>query len=220
MTLRQAELETSEQVIRGNPTISLPKLLLHVGIFALLFATDSWTFPYLNDAFRWIQKYVLNFDYFREMGHLYTTTLASLFIWKLAPSRKRAIPYLFAGVLLASGAMELMKPIIARERPNYTDGKTVFAAPFTSKSPSMPSGHATTAMANANALGLVFPQARPAFIMMGVFSGFSRVEQGKHFMSDVYLGFILGFLVTNAVALYWRKKTLWLDSVFFAQKSP
>ncbi|MGF1573866.1 MAG: phosphatase PAP2 family protein [Sumerlaeia bacterium] len=211
MSSKPIELESAAKIIRGKPTLSLPKILLHLAIFTVLLLTDEWLFPSVQSLFEWIEKRVFSFDYFREMGHFYTTILACLLIWKILPSRRRAVPFIFGAVVFASLMMVIAKPLLARQRPNHSDGKTVFMVPFTSSSPSLPSGHATTAMANAHALSLVLPQAKPIFYALALGAGCSRVEQGRHFASDVYLGFIFGIFFTNAAALFWQRRADWLD---------
>lgn len=207
-------LESCAEVIRCKPRFSIVWLCIHLVIFTVLLLTDEWQFPILKDATQYIEKYVFSFDYCREFGHFYSTALACVLIWILLPAKRRAVPYLIVAVLVASVAMELMKVTTARKRPNHSEGKTVFLQPFTAESPSMPSGHATAAMANANALSLLFPPARPVFYFIAIGTGLSRVEQGRHFMSDVYLGFIFGIYFTNGVAFFWRRRSDMLDKVF------
>lgn len=64
-------------------------------------------------------------------------------------------------------------------------------------SPSIPSGHATGAMANATALGWILPQGRPLFYFLATAGGLSRVERGRHFPADVMAGFLVGHYVTT-----------------------
>lgn len=74
------------------------------------------------------------------------------------------------------------------------------------ESPSLPSGHATAAMANATTLSYVLPEGRWVFLTLAIACGFHRIEDGKHFPSDVYLGFLFGHYISLGVISLFRRK--------------
>lgn len=83
---------------------------------------------------------------------------------------------------------ELIKVVVGRERPNGQDEK------------SFPSGHAS----NAFALAAVAERhygwklGVPAYLLAGVV-GASRIQQDKHYLSDVVAGATLGYIVGRTV---------------------
>jgi membrane-associated phospholipid phosphatase len=83
---------------------------------------------------------------------------------------------------------QVLKLAVGRERPNGQDNK------------SFPSGHAS----NAFALAAVAERhygwkvGVPAYLAAG-YVGYSRIQQDKHFLSDVAAGATLGYLVGRTV---------------------
>jgi undecaprenyl-diphosphatase len=60
------------------------------------------------------------------------------------------------------------------------------------KDPSFPSGHATIAFACATVLSYFRPRLAPAFFLLAIAIGFSRVYVGVHYPLDVLGGAVLG----------------------------
>jgi membrane-associated phospholipid phosphatase len=186
-------------------------LVLHLVIFGILLLLDSVTFPLLNPALEWIRKKVIFLTYFREFGHFYTTAAGAALVWCVFPERRRAVPYIVAAVLFAGGLMELTKALVGRVRPNESKAALIIKGPFQAESPSLPSGHATVAMANAHAIGLVVPAARPVLYTLAIGTGLHRIEHGRHFLADVYLGFIYGIIFPQLMAFWWRRNERFWD---------
>lgn len=100
--------------------------------------------------------------------------------------------YLGETVLVAAFISTALKYAVNRERP-------FVAYPFIEKatsggSPSFPSGHTSTAFATATSLSLEFPKwyvIAPSFIWAGAV-GYSRMDLGVHYPSDVLAGAIVG----------------------------
>lgn len=176
--------------------------------FPILLWLDEPTFPHVRDALERVQKWKLSFSFFRHYGGLWATFLAVALGWRLAPSRRSYLPLLLLGSLLAGGASEVLKPLIGRNRPNYTEGLTEFRwsdpppPPRRKFSASLPSGHSTVAFANAYGMSAAFPPARGIFYGLAVLAALSRVEEGEHFVSDIHAGAIVGTVVPWLVFLY------------------
>jgi membrane-associated phospholipid phosphatase len=104
-------------------------------------------------------------------------------------SRFRAMTYdMLDAAVVNFGYTELIKVAVGRERPNREDDK------------SFPSGHTS----NAFALAAVAERhygwkvGVPSYLLAGLV-GASRLEQDKHYLSDVVAGAALGFIVGRTV---------------------
>ncbi len=108
--------------------------------------------------------------------------------------------------LFGSGiVVNFIKPVVGRVRPEYflagNDGSFHPLAFDISHSStymyhSFPSGHAATAISISVSLALLFPRYRYFFILYGVIIAFSRVIVMQHFLSDVLVGSVIGYLIS------------------------
>ena len=101
----------------------------------------------------------------------------------------------FAGLMTA-----ILKPVVGRERPDQSDGRTIFHG-FTTRYESLPSGHATIAWAVASVVamrtdGWIVPTVAYTLATM---VAFDRVNDQKHFPSDVFMGAAIGMSVGRFV---------------------
>jgi membrane-associated phospholipid phosphatase len=112
---------------------------------------------------------------------------------------------LFAAAAGGGIAAELLKLMLRRERPWAHDGAWVFR-PLDERTLStgglaLPSSHAMVAFSAAAMLSRLFPRAAPVWYAFAAGCGLSRVLAGAHFVSDVVVAALAGWLVT---ALIWR----------------
>jgi membrane-associated phospholipid phosphatase len=123
----------------------------------------------------------------------------------LRPALRRGL-LLFGAAALSGVAGELLKLVFRRERPRAHDGEYVFRAltdrPFHNGGLALPSSHAIVAFGAAAMLARLFPRAAPVWYLLAAGCAFTRVAAGAHFVSDVVLSFLAGWLVT---ALLWRR---------------
>jgi undecaprenyl-diphosphatase len=90
------------------------------------------------------------------------------------------------------------------ERPplRYAHPKALIGLPSGS---SFPSGHTATSFACATVLSYFAPRAAPAFYLLALAIGFSRIYVGVHWPLDVLGGAVLGVAVGLAVTALLRR---------------
>jgi len=90
------------------------------------------------------------------------------------------------------------------ERPplRYAHPDALVALP---RGSSFPSGHTSTSFACATVLSFFVPRAAPAFYLLALAIGFSRIYVGVHWPLDVLGGAILGVAVGLAVTALLRR---------------
>jgi membrane-associated phospholipid phosphatase len=113
---------------------------------------------------------------------------------------------LLLGAPIAGGiGAELLKLLLRRERPWAHDGEYVFRAfserPFSTGGLALPSSHAMVAFAAAAMLARLFPRATPVWWALAIGCGITRVMAGAHFVSDVAVAALAGWLVAAGL---WR----------------
>lgn len=96
----------------------------------------------------------------------------------------------------ASLFTSVLKPVFGRERPEQSDGQTIFHG-FTNQYKSFPSGHATVAFAVASVIamrtdGWIVPTV--AYTLATIVA-FDRVNDQAHFVGDVFAGAAIGVAV-------------------------
>ncbi len=103
---------------------------------------------------------------------------------------------LVASILVSGVGADLLKLVVRRVRPEFADGWFVYI-PMWESTPAnvsfgMPSSHAAVAFAAAIAVGRMVPSTRWVLYPMAVGCALSRVLVGAHFLSDVYVGALIG----------------------------
>jgi membrane-associated phospholipid phosphatase len=148
----------------------------------------------------------------RSLGTLYPVLgLAVLFLLidsaagaqpRRADPLRRAV-FLFLCPLLAGGIAELLKPLVGRFKPEYTDGWSAFAGLSDRWSRwsdlGMASSHTAVAFGTAFALSTLLPRGSPLFLAAAVGCAMTRLLAGGHFFSDVYVGILIAYVVARAV---------------------
>lgn len=125
------------------------------------------------------------------------------------PARKRDAARRGGMILLAPAlgglVAEIGKISFRRLRPGEVPGEYLFRSwaerPFHSGGLGLPSSHTLVAFAGAAILARLFPRAAPVFYLLAAGCGLSRVAAGAHFLSDIVVAAVLGWLVAAGV---WR----------------
>ena len=111
-----------------------------------------------------------------------------------------------AAVLLAGGATAAGKILFGRERPNVPGATVTSFHPFTGVDESLPSGHSTVAFALAGSLADdIHPVWAKAALYIGATGvAWSRLNDEKHWLSDVVAGAAVGIYSAKLVDGHWR----------------
>jgi undecaprenyl-diphosphatase len=114
--------------------------------------------------------------------------------------RYAVVVFTVAAVAVSDLAAMGLKDVFDVERPSmrYPEPKPLVTAPVDG---SFPSGHAATSFAAAMVLSFARPRWAPAFFLLALAIGFSRVYVGVHYPLDVVGGAALGIAVATALRL-------------------
>lgn len=119
---------------------------------------------------------------------------------------KQTALHALEGVVLASVTAQVGKHILGRERPNNDpdlDGLDFLHFPG---SPAFPSGHTAAAFALATSLGDAIdnPWARGALYTLAAGTGWARMAEEEHWLSDVLAGAAIGIASAKFVSGHTR----------------
>src|ERR671937_1339050 len=120
-------------------------------------------------------------------------------LWK----RYAVVVFTVLAVAVSDWASYGLKAVLDIERPSmrYAEPKPLVTAPHDA---SFPSGHAATSFAAATVLTFARPRWAPAFYLLALAIGFSRVYVGVHYPLDIVGGAVLGVVVAVALRLLAR----------------
>jgi undecaprenyl-diphosphatase len=118
----------------------------------------------------------------------------------LAWRRYPIVVFTVVAVAVSDWASYGLKGLFDVERPSarYAEPKPLVGPPHDA---SFPSGHAATSFAAATVLSLARPRWAPAFYLVALAIGFSRIYVGVHYPLDILGGAVLGV----AIALLTRE---------------
>jgi membrane-associated phospholipid phosphatase len=121
-------------------------------------------------------------------------------VWPTLGRASRRGLLLFLSAAIAGTAAELLKLAFRRERPGLTDGVHVFRPwhdqPFSTAQLGLPSSEAAVAFAAAAMLARLFPESSVLWYGLALGCALTRVASGAHFLSDVALAALVGYVVT------------------------
>jgi membrane-associated phospholipid phosphatase len=193
----------------GRTRWRLVAIGLAVAAFVAATALDGWAYRALTlpDVYERDWGRML-----RIVGFLPTWAVVSLALWlgapaaglTAAPARWRAVlPFISAA--LGGIAAELLKLLLRRERPEAHAGAYAFRSwhdhPLSNSGLALPSSHALVAFGAAAMMARLYPRARWLWFALAAGCAITRVLARAHFLSDVTLSAIVGWIVA---ALIWR----------------
>lgn len=167
------------------------------------------------------------FHWLTQYGEGAVVLVPALVLWLVGLAGWRLLPFYwwrwsFRGLsalsLFTFGAVgipgliaAILKRVFGRARPVWLETEGVFAFSFFQPMrwdfQSFPSGHATTSLAFALAMTLLFRRFGSWVFIPAILIAFSRIVVGMHYLSDVLFGAALGLCCAWAMAAYWREKT-------------
>ncbi|MCZ6605354.1 MAG: phosphatase PAP2 family protein [Alphaproteobacteria bacterium] len=104
----------------------------------------------------------------------------------------------FQTFAIAAGITQGTKFLVGRERPNADFGSTVFRGPGLDGPRSLPSGHVTHAFALATVIASEYNETPVVPVLaygIASLTAFSRMNDDKHWMTDVILGAGIGYTI-------------------------
>jgi membrane-associated phospholipid phosphatase len=167
---------------------------------------------HLADAWAWrefVSPGVYDHDLgrmFRTVGYLPIWLLLALALWLVTRNSRRAL--LLALVPTAGGLLaEVLKIVLRRERPGLHQGEYFFRPYadhfFATRDIGLPSSHALVAFSAAWLLCKLYPRGCPVWLLLATGCALTRVQAQAHFLSDVTVAAVAGYLLVAAVWAKW-----------------
>ena len=105
--------------------------------------------------------------------------------------------FLFSSLLITGIITQILKHIVGRPRPNYTNLDQSIGFDFFNMSSnfhSFPSGHTSTIFTIAIVFSVLLPRSKTIMFLFASIIAFSRIVTGAHFFTDVLGGIIIAFI--------------------------
>ena len=119
---------------------------------------------------------------------------SSFFLWK--EHKRRWILPLWLSMAITALLVYLLKLLIMRERPE--------TALELSKTSSFPSGHASAVFSTLAILDKEFPRLKWFWLIFAVLVSYSRLYLGMHYLTDVVIGALIGYIISLLIVKYWK----------------
>ena len=107
----------------------------------------------------------------------------------------------FTSLAASAGVVSVLKWAVGRRRPE---------GGYERSNSSFPSAHAAAAGATTTMLAHRYPRYRPAYYTLGAGIAFTRIYLGRHYPSDVLVGWTIGYLGSRWV-LAWKEQILGIE---------
>lgn len=118
-------------------------------------------------------------------------------MWVFDRHKRSRVVLLVTSALVVTLAIEGIKRLTGRERPEFNGGETVFHGPSRWNDggdyQSFPSGHAGSSSSFSGSLAAFYPPLKPVVIPLAIGCSGNRIWKERHFLSDCWVGGALGF---------------------------
>ena len=183
----------------------LRNLTICAGVFLLLLLLDRPVYEWFHGHFNHVKRPVPTYlrvptrimRSMEDWGENVYILLVAFAIWQLDRRRRSRVLCILVAAVIVSLAVEGVKRVTGRERPEISNGLTVWHGPDRWAAggdyQSFPSGHTAAAAAYSGALSAFYPPLRGACIALAVGCGGNRIWKERHFLSDCWIGGAFGF---------------------------
>lgn len=150
---------------------------------------------------KWMDLIFINLTFLGDGLFSIITAAFLLFVWKL----RRLSLYIIVTYLVSGVAAQMLKRIFMAPRPKEIIDSHLYSSFFAgitgSGWDSFPSGHTTSVFALATILALYSNKKRwgLSFLIIAIFTGYSRIYLGQHFLQDVIAGAVLGTFIGTLI---------------------
>ncbi|MBI5868451.1 MAG: phosphatase PAP2 family protein [candidate division Zixibacteria bacterium] len=171
-----------------------------------LLSVDTWLLLKLNvgvanSFFDWLMPIVTNLKYYRIP---LAAGLVALVLLGGGKGRTAVLLLVVTVAVTDQLASSVLKPLIGRVRPcHVVEGLRAITG--CGNTLSFPSGHATSSMAVAILLGLLYRRWLWVLIGYSVLISYSRVYIGVHYPSDILAGWIIGGGIAWGMILLYQR---------------
>jgi len=188
-----------------NKSIILASFIVFLcAAFSFFYIDQVLALYFHNFHHSWI---IAIFNYITKLGDsLYSLVLLSILFLlyrRQKPLLSQKMLYLFATVVLSGLIVDVIKVIVSRLRPNMFFEHDMYGFVWFKMGyefNSLPSGHSATAFALCIGLSLLFPRYKYLYILIALLVVMSRVVLTCHYLSDILLGSLFGWL--TALIMY------------------
>jgi len=118
---------------------------------------------------------------------------------------KRAALLSFESFIISGAFTQALKHMTSRERPTNKNESTNWEGPNSDGGVSFSSGHTATAFSIATVIANEYdnqPLVPPLAYSLAFLTGWSRINDNKHWASDVIFGAAIGYLTSKAILKY------------------
>lgn len=195
---RPAEPETPRRRRLIWVALSLASILL-------AFALDEWVARWVHENFNENTRPIptalkLPHRILRTMenwGENIFVLCVLVAMWRLDRENRHRVFVLVLSALIVAAGVEGLKRVAGRPRPLIGHRAREFLGPSKGFAggdyQSFPSGHAAAGGAFSGSLWAFYPPLRPLVVTLAVGCGASRVWKERHYVSDVWVGGLIGF---------------------------
>jgi membrane-associated phospholipid phosphatase len=197
------------QRVPAKPAIRVWQAGALVGLTAVSFAVDqSVRHAFVRDTARLPSIFVKAGDAFGDISYVYpalaagTLTGLALGLQGLQGVSWRALQ----STAVAGAAALVLKSAIGRRRPDVAPNTAFSFRPFAFKGNSFPSGHVTVAFALATSLAGETKDHWTDLLFYGAatLTGYSRINDDRHWLSDIVFGAGIGIVSARLVQRWHR----------------